>query len=172
MLVNYLDSKSYLVVLDDVWDINLWSRIRVPLQEGQLESRVVLTTRKEDIASYAFGVKSCVHHIHPLREKDTWDLFSKKAFFTYPNKSCPSELEPVAWKILGKCDGLPLAIVALGDLMSSKESYADWSNVYNSLNWHLANDPSLDSVKNVLLLSFNDLPEALFLILFSISGRL
>ncbi|KAK9922852.1 hypothetical protein M0R45_031293 [Rubus argutus] len=145
MLVNYLDSKSYLVVLDDVWDINLWSRIRLPLQDGQLESRVVLTTRKEDIASHAFGVKSYVQHIHPLREKDSWELFIKKAFFTYPNNSCPSELKPVASKILGKCEGLPLAIVALGGLMSSKESYAEWSNVYNSLNWHLANDPLLDS---------------------------
>lgn len=158
ILVNYLDSKSYLVVLDDVWDIHLWSLIRLPIQDGQLGSRVVLTTRKEDIANYAFGVKSCVHHIQLLREKDTWELFSKKAFFSYPDKSCPSELEPVAWEILGKCEGLPLAIVALGGLMSSKKSYAECSNVYNSLNWHLENDPLLDSVKNILLLSFNDLP--------------
>ncbi|KAK9922850.1 hypothetical protein M0R45_031291 [Rubus argutus] len=155
MLANYLDSKSYLVVLDDVWDINLWSLVRLPLQDGQLGSRVVLTTRKQDIADHAFGVKSCVHHIQLLREMDSWELFSKKVFSTYPNKSCPSELEPVAWKILGKCEGLPLAIVALGGVMSSKKSYAEWSNVYNSLNWHLANDPLLDSLRSFLVFSID-----------------
>ncbi|KAK9922854.1 hypothetical protein M0R45_031295 [Rubus argutus] len=158
MLVSYLKSKSYLVVLDDVWDINLWNRLSVPLRDEQLGSRVVLTTRNQDVANHAFGAESCVHHIQLLREKDSWELFSKKAFSTYPNKSCPSELEPVARKILGKCEGLPLAIVALGGVMSSKKSYAEWINVCNSLNWHLANNPLLGSVKNILLLSFNDLP--------------
>ncbi|KAK9922855.1 hypothetical protein M0R45_031295 [Rubus argutus] len=152
MLVSYLKSKSYLVVLDDVWDINLWNRLSVPLRDEQLGSRVVLTTRNQDVANHAFGAESCVHHIQLLREKDSWELFSKKAFSTYPNKSCPSELEPVARKILGKCEGLPLAIVALGGVMSSKKSYAEWINVCNSLNWHLANNPLLAGRPKILKL--------------------
>ncbi|KAM1237904.1 hypothetical protein ACFX13_039498 [Malus domestica] len=31
MLLTYLKSKRYLVVLDDVWDIKLWQEIRIPL---------------------------------------------------------------------------------------------------------------------------------------------
>ncbi|PRQ50622.1 putative P-loop containing nucleoside triphosphate hydrolase, leucine-rich repeat domain, L [Rosa chinensis] len=157
ILVNYLNSKRYLVVLDDVWDINLWTQIRVSLQDRQLGSRVVLTTRNNDIASYAFGVASHVHHIQPLGKKDTWELFCKKTFSTHPNKSCPLELEPLAREFVGKCNGLPLAIVALGGLMSSKTSCSEWSDVCNSLNWHLTNHPLLGYMKSILLLSFNDL---------------
>ncbi|XP_062008201.1 disease resistance protein RPM1-like isoform X1 [Rosa rugosa] len=157
ILVNYLNSKRYLVVLDDVWDINLWTQIRVSLQDRQLGSRVVLTARNNGIASYAFGVASHVHHIQPLGKKDAWELFCKKTFSTHPNKSCPLELEPLARELVGKCNGLPLAIVALGGLMSSKTSCSEWSDVCNSLNWHVTNHPLLGYMKSILLLSFNDL---------------
>ncbi|KAL6141038.1 hypothetical protein ACLB2K_059329 [Fragaria x ananassa] len=157
ILVDYLNSKRYLVVLDDVWDTNVWAQIRVSLQDKQLGSRVVLTTRKNDVAKFAFGVVSFVYDIQPLGKDNTWELFSKKAFSTHPNKSCPPELEPIARELVGKCNGLPLAIVAMSGLMSSKESCSEWSNVCNSLNWHLTNDPALGYMKAILLVSFNDL---------------
>ncbi|KAM1263880.1 hypothetical protein ACFX2J_033745 [Malus domestica] len=67
------------------------------------------------------------------------------------------ELESLAWDLVEKCEGLPLALVALGDLMSSKNS-SEWIKVYNSLNWHLTNHPLLEPVESILLLSFDDLP--------------
>lgn len=59
---------------------------------------------------------------------------------------------------MGKCKGLPLAIVALGGLKSSKESSTEWRKACNSINWHLINDHFLEPVKTILFLSFNDLP--------------
>jgi disease resistance protein RPM1 len=58
---------------------------------------------------------------------------------------------------VGKCEGLPLAIAALGSLMYSK-NISQWKEIYNSLNWSLSNNPKLQAVKTILLLSFNDLP--------------
>ncbi|CAL8162433.1 unnamed protein product [Prunus armeniaca] len=127
ILVNYLETKRYLVVLDDVWDILLWERIRLSFPDKQLGSRVMLTTRREDIGSYSFGVESHVHKIQPLERRDAWELFSMKAFSSYHNKSCSPELLPLARKLVEKCEGLPLAIVALSGLMSSKKSLTDWS---------------------------------------------
>ena len=98
------------------------------------------------------------YRIQPLQENEAWDLFSKKAFSTYHSKSCPLELETLAWKLVKKCKGLPLAVVALGGLMSSKKSPDQWSRVYNNLNHHLSNNPLLEDVKSILFLSFNDLP--------------
>ncbi|CAL2267021.1 unnamed protein product [Prunus armeniaca] len=118
ILVNYLETKRYLVVLDDVWDVHLWDKIR----------------------------------------GDAWELFSMKAFSSYPNKSCSPELLPLARELVEKCEGLPLAIVALSGLMSSKNSLTEWSTVYHSLNWHLTNNSLLEPMKSILLLSFNDLP--------------
>ncbi|KAL6277319.1 hypothetical protein ACE6H2_020920 [Prunus campanulata] len=158
ILVNYLETKRYLVVLDDVWDVHLWEKIRFSFPDKQLGSRVMLTTRREDIASSSFGVVSHVHKIQPLERGDAWVLFSMKAFSSYPNKSCSTEILPLARELVEKCEGLPLAIVALSGLMSSKKSLPEWSTIYNSLNWHLTNNPLLEPMKSILLFSFNDLP--------------
>ncbi|XP_021833298.1 disease resistance protein RPM1-like [Prunus avium] len=157
VLVNYLESKRYMVVLDDVWDIKLWKEMRIALPNTQFGSRIMLTTRREDVASYSFGVQSHIHHIQPLEKNDAWALFSSKAFSSYQNKSCPPDLQSLAKELVEKCDGLPLAVVALGGLMSSKKSL-EWIKVYNSLNWHLTNHPLLEPVKSILLFSFDDLP--------------
>ncbi|XP_008235615.1 PREDICTED: disease resistance protein RPM1-like [Prunus mume] len=159
ILVNYLETKRYLVVLDDVWDVHLWEKLRFSFPDKQLGSRVMLTTRREDIASSSFGVESHVHKIQPLEMGDAWELFSMKAFSSYQNKSCSPELLPLARELVEKCEGLPLAIVALSGLMSSKKSLTEWSTVYNSLNWHLTNNSLLEPMKmRILLFSFNDLP--------------
>ncbi|KAM1147012.1 hypothetical protein ACFX19_039471 [Malus domestica] len=161
MLSAYLKSKRYLVVLDDVWDIKLWQEIKIPLLNRHHGSRIMLTTRKKDIASYSFEVESRPIEIEPLGNNEAWELFSKKAFSTYDNKSCPPELESLAWKLVDKCEGLPLAVVTLGGLMSSKRSSSEWRSVYNSLNWHLTNNPMLEPMSSILLLSFNNLPNRL-----------
>lgn len=82
---------------------------------------------------------------------------SQVTIINVAHQSCPPVLQSLAKELVGKCQGLPLAIVALGGLMSSKKSPLEWSKVYDSLNWHLTNNPLLESVKCILLLSFNDL---------------
>ncbi|XP_024159316.1 disease resistance protein RPM1 isoform X2 [Rosa chinensis] len=161
LLVNYLESRKYLVVLDDVWDIKVWREIKVPLQDRHLGSRVVLTTRNEEVASNSFGVESYVYRIQPLQKNEAWELFSRKAFSTKQHKTCPTELKSLACQLVEKCEGLPLGIVALGGFMSSKKSLDQWQQVCNNLNWYLHNNSSLDPVRNILLLSFNDLPSQL-----------
>lgn len=161
MLVNFLKSVRYAIVLDDVWNINLWPEIQLSLPDGNCGSRILLTTRKEDIAFSSFGVRSRVRCIQPLGKEEAWILFCMKAFSSNQNKCCPPELENVAREIVEKCGGLPLAIVALGGAMASKKSEVEWRKVYNSLNWELSNNPMLESVKRVLLLSFHDLPHQL-----------
>ncbi|KAL4596989.1 hypothetical protein ACB092_12G203400 [Castanea dentata] len=157
MLMKYLEKKTYLLVIDDVWDTNLLDEIKVPLRDSCLGSRIILTTRKEDVACYHLGCKQHIHHIQLLQKEEAWELFCKKAFSSNPNGSCPPELESFAQKLVGKCKGLPLAIAALGSLMYSK-NLSQWDEIYNNLNWSLSNNPKLEPVKNILLLSFNDLP--------------
>ncbi|KAF2297006.1 hypothetical protein GH714_014614 [Hevea brasiliensis] len=57
ILIGYLEQKKYLVVLDDVWDTNLWEAIKVSLPNNQFGSRIMLTTRKEDVGSYSSDVR-------------------------------------------------------------------------------------------------------------------
>ncbi|KAK2989950.1 hypothetical protein RJ640_019348 [Escallonia rubra] len=81
MLVDYL---RYIIVLDDVWARQLLDEINASLPDEGDGSRVMLKTRKHDIASSSFGVGSHVHRIKPLGDTDAWDLFRVKVFSRNP----------------------------------------------------------------------------------------
>lgn len=158
MLVNFLKPLRYIIVLDDVWNVNLWSEIRLAFPDNKRGSRILLTTRREDVGSFSFGVKSCMHHIELLGKDKAWALFCSKAFSNCPNNQCPPEIEILAKDIVAKCQGLPLAIVVLAGLMTTKKLEMEWRKIYSSFSWELSNNPVLESLKSVLMLSFDDLP--------------
>ncbi|RWR73939.1 disease resistance protein RPM1-like protein [Cinnamomum micranthum f. kanehirae] len=153
-VIDYLQNKRYVIVLDDVWETIDWNHIRVAFPDDGRGSRIMLTTRIRDVAS-SFEVENILY-LEPLGEDDSWLLFCNKAFL---NKSCPLELQSYAKSVVQKCEGLPLAIVTIGGLMLTKEkSSLEWRKVENSLSWQLSNNKKLGGMKNILLLSFDDLP--------------
>jgi disease resistance protein RPM1 len=61
--------------------------------------------------------------------------------------------------IVKKCEGLPLAIVAIGGLLSTKEKVSlEWQKLHDSLSSELECNPHLTSITNILSLSYHDLP--------------
>ncbi|PSS01307.1 Disease resistance protein, partial [Actinidia chinensis var. chinensis] len=159
ILVEFLQQKRYVIVLDDIWDNNFWNQVSAALPDCIHGSRIILTTRNKDIASFPYGVSCHVIEHCPLQSSDAWTLFCKKAFANDLNNQCPPHLENLSRLLVEKCEGLPLALAALGGLMASKErSELKWRAVYDSFNWHLSETPGLEVVKSILLLSFNDLP--------------
>nr|XP_043627267.1 disease resistance protein RPM1 [Erigeron canadensis] len=158
MLIDHLHKKRYVIILDDVWEILLWPRIRSAFPENDLGSRVIFTTRNDDVA-ISVGPGKLVLRLEPLGEHDSWALFCRKAFWSDLGHCCPIELEELARAITTKCGGLPLAIVAIGGLVCSRnKTGVELKKIYDSLNWELSNNPVLESVKGILTLSFNDLP--------------
>ncbi|OAY64080.1 Disease resistance protein RPM1 [Ananas comosus] len=159
-LAEFLRQKKYLIVLDDVWVPEAFYVLRDSLVANQKGSRIFITTRIAEVASLAN--ENYKLELKPLSGLDAWKLFCKRAFMNYPNQECPPELEKIARDIVAKCEGLPLAVVSLGSLLSLREkSETEWKRVYNQLNWELTNHPSLDPVRNTLNLSFNYLPKYL-----------
>ncbi|XP_059630015.1 disease resistance protein RPM1-like [Cornus florida] len=157
ILLDYLWPRRYVVVFEDVWSDHLWKDIKCSLPDERRGGHVLLTTRREDIASSSFEVKSHVYHLKPLGYSDALDLFCMKAFPNHPNTSCSQGLESLAYDLVAKCEGLPLAIVTLGCVMSSKKSEWEWRQACDGLNWMLSNNAQLERVTSILLLSFNDL---------------
>ncbi|KAK8561092.1 hypothetical protein V6N12_048168 [Hibiscus sabdariffa] len=156
-LVNFLQSRRYLIVIDDVWSTHLWQDISIALPANMNGSRILLTTRKEDVASFEFGVVKHIFRLKHLPFEESLALFCKKAFVG-KGGHCPPYLESSATKLVAKCQGLPLAIVALGGLMASKSSIAEWNGVYNNLNRELSdNDAYFERLKYISLLSYHDL---------------
>ncbi|CAL5201360.1 unnamed protein product [Lathyrus oleraceus] len=152
----YLESKRYLVFFDDVWKENFSDEIEHALISNNKGSRIIVTTRMMHVAEYfkkSFPVH--VHKLQPLPPNKAWELFCNKAF----RGQCPTELEDVSKEIVQKCGGLPLAIVAIGGLLSTKaKTIFEWEKVSQNLRMELDRNVHLTSLVKILSLSYDDLP--------------
>ncbi|XP_058112956.1 putative disease resistance protein At1g50180 isoform X2 [Magnolia sinica] len=155
-LTDYLKDTRYLVVIDDIWARDAWDCLVSAFPDVKKGSRVLLTTRNEDIATYA-DAQSTPHRMRFLDESESWTLFCKKAFPGHLASTCLPNLEVLGRKIVGKCGGLPLAIAVLGGVLSRKQkSVNEWEKVLSSVEWWL--NESEDSISAILALSYYDLP--------------
>ncbi|PQP97203.1 disease resistance protein RPM1-like [Prunus yedoensis var. nudiflora] len=120
IIKNFLQKRKYLIVLDDVWHTNEWETVKYVLPTGNFGSRVVVTTRKADVAFTSCSEsKGKVYHLKPLPADKSWNLFTRKAF---QGKPCPPYLYEKCKCILKKCEGLPLAIVAISGVLATKDT--------------------------------------------------
>ncbi|XP_048141494.1 disease resistance protein RPM1-like [Rhodamnia argentea] len=150
--------SKYLIVLDDVWDMNKWDAVKCALPNNNNGGRIMVTTRKSDLASASgTGCAGKVYNMKPLSAEQSHELFCRK---TFKEKACPSHLEEICRHILRKCEGLPLAIVAIGGVLASKDTRRidEWELVRRSLRSEIEDNEKLKNLKQVLSLSFNDLP--------------
>ncbi|CAL9168529.1 unnamed protein product [Musa hybrid cultivar] len=158
LLNQCLHQKRYVIVLDDVWSRNACNDFSYLLQNGKIGSRVIVTTRDHHVAA-SLSLDSHILNLQPLPESEAWSLFCKKALWTDPNKSCPRDLEIWARRIVAKCDGLPLAILTIGSLMSSQDrSSLTWKNFYLGISSQLSNNEMLKTMSRSLMLGYDDLP--------------
>ncbi|KAI8011311.1 Disease resistance protein RPM1 [Camellia lanceoleosa] len=110
----FLQQKRYVLVFDDVWNIHAWQSFRYVFRIGNCGSRVVLTTRNADLASFSSKeYHGDVYNLQSLPPKESWTLSCRK---TFTENSCPSYLEGLSRAISKRCEGLPLAIVAISGL--------------------------------------------------------
>ncbi|XP_010558893.1 PREDICTED: disease resistance protein RPM1-like [Tarenaya hassleriana] len=158
ILVNYLQDKRYFLVFDDVWSIEFWKLICVALPDGIHGSRLMIITRDERVANFSYGLESRVHPVQPLSADKAWELFCNKAFPRNREQSISPNIELIARNLVHKSRGLPLAIVTLGSMMSTRRSESEWRKVENRLNWELSNNPELKDIHRILHVSFSDLP--------------
>ncbi|TVU09965.1 hypothetical protein EJB05_43464, partial [Eragrostis curvula] len=152
--------RRYLIILDDVWTAKVLFDIRDVLVDNGLKSRIIITTRMEEVASVAED--GCKIKIEPLDDRDAWLLFCRKAFPSNKNHICPPDLHVCARDIVEKCDGLPLALVAVGGLLSFRpRNDKEWRLFYNQLIWELHNNVNLNRVEKILNLSYKYLRDYL-----------
>ncbi|TXG69730.1 hypothetical protein EZV62_004665 [Acer yangbiense] len=128
-----LEGKTCLIVMDDVWTINIdwWNRFCSGLLKLKGRSSCILITTRNEVVAVNMGVDSSrIHRPKVLNKDESWSLFSLFAFSA--NKGiCPnSQIEKVGRIIVEKCQGLPLAIKTIGGLLASKvNSFSEWRKV-------------------------------------------
>ncbi|CAK7323858.1 unnamed protein product [Dovyalis caffra] len=162
-LGEYLQPKRYLVVFDDVWDVGFWGAVEHALLFNDNGSRILITTRNKDVATFCRSSSLVhVHQMEPLPQQESWNLFCKKAFKFDFEGTCPEELEELSLNIVRRCGGLPLAIVAVGGLLATKEKVVlEWKKLLDSLGSALTSNPHLVNITKILSLSYSDLPHHL-----------
>nr|XP_023899480.1 putative disease resistance protein At3g14460 [Quercus suber] len=156
-LKDYLEGKEYLLILDDVWNIKAedWEGLSTPFKYGTSGSRIIVTTRNENVASIMSPVQN-FHLINKLSEEDCWLLFANHAFENGNSNAYP-ELKKIGEEIVKKCDGLPLAAKTLGRLLHYKlEEVEEWNKILKSEIWNLPIDEV--NILPALRISYNYLP--------------
>ena len=77
----------------------------------------------------------------------------------FPLTNNPHELNELSNSIIKRCGGLPLAIVTIGGLLSTKQKVeSEWIKFLDSLTLDLESNPHLQDITKILSLSYIDLP--------------
>uniref|UniRef100_M1AV76 SNKR2GH5 protein n=1 Tax=Solanum tuberosum TaxID=4113 RepID=M1AV76_SOLTU len=155
-LRDLLKERKYLMVVDDVWQREAWESLKRAFPDGKNGSRVIITTRKEDVAERADN-RGFIHKLRFLSQEESWDLFCRKLLDV---RAMVPEMESLAKDMVEKCRGLPLAIVVLSGLLSHKKGLDEWQKVKDHLWKNIKEDKSIE-ISNILSLSYNDLSTAL-----------
>uniref|UniRef100_A0ACD6ALS6 Uncharacterized protein n=1 Tax=Avena sativa TaxID=4498 RepID=A0ACD6ALS6_AVESA len=160
-LAKLIKEKSSLIVLDDVLYTAEWDLIvqKFPAMAGG--SRVLVTTREENIAKLCSGKKEeYIYKLEALKKDDARDLFIKKVFkeTVYLDEQYP-ELVEQAELILKKCSGLPLAIVTIGGFLANQPKTAvAWRRLNEHISAELEINRELGTILTVLTKSYDGLP--------------
>ncbi|KAF7075769.1 hypothetical protein CFC21_080520 [Triticum aestivum] len=154
----YLAEKRYFIVIDDIWDVKTWNVIKYALPMTGCDSVIITTTRMSDVAcSCRSSIGGHIYNIRPLNMAHSRQLFHGRLFNS--EEECPSSLEKVSDQILKKCDGLPLAIIAISGLLANTGKTEHlWNQVKDSIGRALERNPSVEWMIKILSLSYYDLP--------------
>ncbi|XP_004306394.1 PREDICTED: putative disease resistance protein RGA3 [Fragaria vesca subsp. vesca] len=155
-----IEGEKFLLVLDDVWneDYGKWEKLKIVLQKGDVGSKIVVTTRKEEVAGM-MGAADNTINLKVLSDENCWLLFNRIAFTDRNQDECKI-LDPIGREIVKKCKGLPLVAKTLGGLMRVKKTKKEWQDVLSNEIWELDTlfgQPVSQQVFQPLLLSYYDL---------------
>ncbi|RVW69508.1 putative disease resistance protein RGA3 [Vitis vinifera] len=154
-LCKALWSKSYLLVFDGIWDINLdwYFRLKERLQwcNKSIQSRlIIITTRLHGVAKRMVGPNN-LYRIQPLSDEDIWGLICENIGM---NEYSIPEDHPIGVKMKDEMiyhsHGLPLAATTFNTIMQNQTCGGDWEHIV----YHVMINPKDDANQgNDLLLS-------------------
>ncbi|KAD6453339.1 hypothetical protein E3N88_08044 [Mikania micrantha] len=154
-LRNHLREKRFMLVLDDVWTESCedWETLVAPFHVCAPGSKIIMTTWKDKLLK-KLGYNHLIQYLQFLPCEDALSLVALHALGVN-NFDSHSSLKTHGEGIVKKCNGLPLALIALGRLLRTKKDEEEyWEEVLNSEIWSLQD---VDGIVPALRLSYHDL---------------
>lgn len=155
-MITKIFSSRYLIVMDDM-QTDQWNTIASSFPDDeQFGSRVLVTTTVLSVANACSSTNGYVFKMRKLDEKQSKELFLKKA--------CPEYyLEYAALhsrQILEKCDGQALALVTVGQYLRKTgwPTEHSFDNPCHQLRCELLEDKTLERIRRVLVRTYASLP--------------
>ena len=123
--------------------------MRCALPDNNSRYRIITTTRNVNVAEEIGGA----YELKPLCLQDSRMLLYRRIFHNEDKDKCPDEqLAEVSDRMLKKCAGVPLAVII---------KILEWYEVYNCVGTGLENNQDVRNMRNILSLSYYDMPSHL-----------
>ncbi|KAJ1276839.1 hypothetical protein BS78_05G246600, partial [Paspalum vaginatum] len=151
-----IESKTFFIVLDDVWQYKIWiDLLRTPLDTA-LGLTILVTTRTDTVAR-AIGVEH-MHRVELMSDDVGWELLWKS--MNISNDTEIHSLKEIGIEIVRRCARLPLAIKVTASVLVTKDKTEnEWRKFINKRAWSMSNLP--DDLRGALYLSYDELPRYL-----------
>ncbi|XP_078154348.1 putative disease resistance protein RGA3 [Carex rostrata] len=153
-----LNSKKFLLVLDDVWSKE-WQSLLAPMEGAHPGSVVLVTTRDPEcvkIPGTSIGSERVIN-LEGLDYHIYWEFFKRCAFDSVAeSNNINPELEVIGKEICERLKGSPRAAITIGGALKNNSGVEHWRNIKDSKMWELQKEE--DDILPVLQLSYQYLP--------------
>nr|XP_034902495.1 putative disease resistance protein RGA4 [Populus alba] len=152
-LKKQLEDKTFLLVLDDVWNRNRnkWNGLKdgvVKKLKAKNGNAVVVTTRIKEVASMMETSHGIQLEPEKLSDDECWSIIKQKVSGG-GGAPLAADSESIGKEIAKKCGGLPLLANVLGGTLRQKET-KEWESILSNRFWH-----STDGNEALDILRFN-----------------
>ncbi|RVW23586.1 Disease resistance protein RPS5 [Vitis vinifera] len=128
-ILRVLKRKRFIMLLDDIWEGLDLLEMGVPRPDTENKSKIVLTTRSQDVCHQMKAQKSI--EVECLESEDAWTLFRKEVGEEILNSH--PDIPMLAKVVAEECRGLPLALVTLARAMAAEKDPSNWDKVIQHL---------------------------------------
>ncbi|XBI24697.1 hypothetical protein VPH35_049770 [Triticum aestivum] len=152
-LAETIKGRSFFLVLDDVWQSNIWTDLlRTPLH-ATTAGVILVTTRDVQIAM-TIGVQH-IHRVDLMSVEVGWELLWKS--INIDEEKEMQNLRNIGIEIVRKCGCLPLAIKVTASVLASRDrTENEWKKILSK--YACSQSMLSNGMEGALYLSYNELP--------------
>ncbi|KAJ9190110.1 hypothetical protein P3X46_001341 [Hevea brasiliensis] len=129
VIMKCLTGKKFVLLLDDLWKHLDLQRIGIPSSDKANGSKVVFTTRSEEVCGSMRAERRI--KVECLSPKEALQLF--RTYVGEGTLNSHRDISKLAEMVAQKCQGLPLALITIGRAMNGRRNPDEWEDALKSL---------------------------------------